>query len=49
MGERSASLQRLHHTLTDGVGGMKLLRSLLERTQGPESDGNQDENAAASR
>jgi diacylglycerol O-acyltransferase / wax synthase len=29
---RAAVLQRLHHTLTDGVGGMKLLRSLLERT-----------------
>ena len=27
-------LQRLHHTLTDGVGGMKLLRSLLARTPG---------------
>jgi diacylglycerol O-acyltransferase len=33
---RSAVLQRLHHTLTDGVGGMKLLRSLLERTPPPE-------------
>ncbi|MEW6473763.1 MAG: wax ester/triacylglycerol synthase domain-containing protein [Actinomycetota bacterium] len=34
---RCAVLQRLHHTLTDGVGGMKLLRSLLERTppEGP--------------
>ena len=31
-GGRAAVLQRLHHTLTDGVGGMKLLRSLLERT-----------------
>jgi WS/DGAT/MGAT family acyltransferase len=34
---RAAVLQRLHHTLTDGVGGMKLLRSLLER--GPSPDG----------
>jgi len=33
---RSAVLQRLHHTLTDGVGGMKLLRSLLERTPPPD-------------
>ena len=31
-GGRAAVLQRLHHTLTDGVGGMRLLRSLLERT-----------------
>lgn len=31
-GGRTAVLQRLHHTLTDGVGGMKLLRSLLERS-----------------
>ena len=31
---RTAVLQRLHHSLTDGVGGMKLLRSLLERTPG---------------
>src|SRR5688572_15142150 len=29
---RAAVLQRLHHTLTDGVGGMKLLRNLLGRT-----------------
>jgi len=35
-GGRAAALQRLHHTLTDGVGGMKLLRSLLERTPPPE-------------
>src|SRR5437763_11118411 len=34
-GGRAAVLQRLHHTLTDGVGGMKLLRSLLERTGPP--------------
>lgn len=33
---RAVVLQRLHHTLTDGVGGMKLLRSLLERAQGPD-------------
>jgi diacylglycerol O-acyltransferase / wax synthase len=32
---RAAVLQRLHHSLTDGVGGMKLLRSLLERTGPP--------------
>jgi WS/DGAT/MGAT family acyltransferase len=31
-GGRAAVLQRLHHTLTDGVGGMRLLRTLLERT-----------------
>lgn len=31
-GGRAAVLQRLHHTLTDGVGGMKLLRNLLGRT-----------------
>jgi diacylglycerol O-acyltransferase / wax synthase len=31
-GGRAAVLQRLHHTLADGVGGMKLLRCLLERT-----------------
>ena len=37
---RAAVLQRLHHTLTDGVGGMKLLRSLLERTPG--QDGEED-------
>ena len=38
---RAAVLQRLHHALTDGVGGMKLLRSLLERTPGehPEPEG----------
>ena len=34
-GGRTAVLQRLHHSLTDGVGGMKLLRSLLERTGPP--------------
>jgi WS/DGAT/MGAT family acyltransferase len=37
-GGRAAVLQRLHHTLTDGVGGMKLLRTLLERTPPPDSD-----------
>jgi hypothetical protein len=31
-GGRAAVLQRLHHTLTDGVGGMRLLRTLLERS-----------------
>jgi diacylglycerol O-acyltransferase / wax synthase len=35
-GGRAAALQRLHHTLTDGVGGMKLLRSLLERIPAPD-------------
>ncbi len=40
---RAAVLQRLHHTLTDGVGGMKLLRSLLERTPGQ----NGEEDASA--
>ncbi|HVW34018.1 MAG TPA: wax ester/triacylglycerol synthase domain-containing protein [Acidimicrobiia bacterium] len=34
-GGRAAVLQRLHHTLTDGIGGMRLLRSLLERTAPP--------------
>src|SRR5207302_9874909 len=34
-GGRAAVLQRLHHTLTDGVGGMRLLRSLLPRTPPP--------------
>jgi diacylglycerol O-acyltransferase / wax synthase len=34
-GGRAAVLQRLHHTLTDGVGGIKLLRSLLERSPSP--------------
>jgi diacylglycerol O-acyltransferase / wax synthase len=38
VGGRAAVLQRLHHTLTDGVGGMKLLRSLLERTPPPDAD-----------
>jgi|SRR5581483_6516585 len=39
-GGRTAVLQRLHHTLTDGVGGMRLLRSLLERTgPAPAGDG----------
>lgn len=31
---RAAVLQRLHHSLTDGVGGMKLLRNLLARSPG---------------
>jgi diacylglycerol O-acyltransferase len=35
---RTAVLQRLHHTLSDGVGGMKLLRALLERTPGDPPD-----------
>ncbi|MDQ1496784.1 MAG: hypothetical protein QOI86_124 [Actinomycetota bacterium] len=38
-GGRAAVLQRLHHTLTDGVGGMRLLRSLLERTPPASGDG----------
>ena len=37
-GGRAAVLQRLHHTLTDGVGGMRLLRSLLERTAAAEDE-----------
>ncbi|HKN92423.1 MAG TPA: wax ester/triacylglycerol synthase domain-containing protein [Acidimicrobiia bacterium] len=37
-GGRAAVLQRLHHALTDGVGGIKLLRSLLERTPPPAAD-----------
>lgn len=42
-GGRTAVLQRLHHTLTDGVGGMKLLRTLLERTPGePTAPGSPD-------
>ncbi|MGH8975415.1 MAG: wax ester/triacylglycerol synthase domain-containing protein, partial [Acidimicrobiia bacterium] len=28
----AAVLQRVHHSLTDGMGGMKLLRTLLDRT-----------------
>ncbi|MGH8999585.1 MAG: wax ester/triacylglycerol synthase domain-containing protein [Acidimicrobiia bacterium] len=35
---RSAVLQRLHHSLTDGVGAMKLARSLFERVP-PEGAG----------
>ncbi len=31
-GGRAAVLQRVHHSLTDGMGGMKLLRRLLDRT-----------------
>jgi WS/DGAT/MGAT family acyltransferase len=35
-GGGAAVLQRVHHSLTDGMGGMKLLRTLLERTvEGP--------------
>ncbi len=36
---RAALLQRLHHTITDGVGGMRLSLSLvdLEREPGPEA------------
>jgi WS/DGAT/MGAT family acyltransferase len=30
----AAVLQRVHHSLTDGMGGMKLLRTLLDRTAG---------------
>ena len=33
-GGRAAVLQRLHHSLTDGIGGMKLLRALLDRAPG---------------
>src|SRR4029079_3159718 len=35
---RVAVLQRLHHALTGGVGGMKLLGSLLERTPPADAD-----------
>ena len=37
-GDRAALLQRLHHTITDGVGGMRLSLSLvdLEREPKPE-------------
>jgi WS/DGAT/MGAT family acyltransferase len=34
-GGAAAVLQRVHHTLTDGMGGMKLLRTLLDRSAGP--------------
>jgi diacylglycerol O-acyltransferase / wax synthase len=37
-GGRAAVLQRLHHTLTDGMGGIRLLRSLLERTPPVDSE-----------
>jgi WS/DGAT/MGAT family acyltransferase len=37
-GGRAAALQRLHHALTDGVGGMKLLRCVLERTPPPNGE-----------
>ena len=33
-GGRAAALQRLHHSLTDGVGGVKLLRNVFERSPG---------------
>ncbi|MGH9035261.1 MAG: wax ester/triacylglycerol synthase domain-containing protein [Acidimicrobiia bacterium] len=33
-GGGAAVLQRVHHSLTDGMGGMKLLRTLLERSAG---------------
>ncbi|HET9771302.1 MAG TPA: wax ester/triacylglycerol synthase domain-containing protein [Acidimicrobiia bacterium] len=35
-GGQAAVLQRLHHTLTDGVAGMRLLRTLLGRTPPPD-------------
>ena len=39
-GGRAALLQRLHHTITDGVGGMRLSLSLvdLEREPGPKPE-----------
>src|SRR5256885_7665774 len=37
-GGRAAGLPRRHHALADGVGGMKLLRSLLERTPPPDDE-----------
>jgi WS/DGAT/MGAT family acyltransferase len=48
-GGRAAVLQRLHHTLTDGVGGMKLLRCVLERTPPPEGDSAADADPLAGR
>ncbi|HEY3238524.1 MAG TPA: wax ester/triacylglycerol synthase domain-containing protein [Acidimicrobiia bacterium] len=33
-GGGAAVLQRVHHSLTDGMGGMKLLRTLLDRSAG---------------
>jgi diacylglycerol O-acyltransferase len=38
-GGRAAALQRVHHSLTDGVGGMKLLRTLFDRTPGDPGTG----------
>ncbi|MGH9003566.1 MAG: wax ester/triacylglycerol synthase domain-containing protein, partial [Acidimicrobiia bacterium] len=37
-GGGTAVLQRVHHSLTDGMGGMKLLRAVLDRTPGGEGD-----------
>jgi diacylglycerol O-acyltransferase / wax synthase len=39
VGGRTAALQRVHHSLTDGIGGMKLLRMLFDRTPGEPGTG----------
>jgi WS/DGAT/MGAT family acyltransferase len=38
VGGRAALLQRLHHTITDGVGGMRLSLSLVDLEREPEPD-----------
>jgi diacylglycerol O-acyltransferase / wax synthase len=50
-GGRAAVLQRLHHALTDGVAGMKLLRTLLGRDSpiGPPAGGAGETGAEAAR
>ena len=37
-GDRAALIQRLHHTITDGVGGMKLSLSLVDLEREPTAD-----------
>lgn len=37
-GDRAALLQRLHHTITDGVGGMRLSLSLVDLEREPAPD-----------
>lgn len=39
-GGRAALLQRIHHTITDGVGGMKLSLSLVDLEREPAADDN---------
>ncbi len=39
-GGRAALLQRIHHTITDGVGGMKLSLSLVDLEREPAPDDN---------